>query len=73
MEQSHISRFTIEENVDLAEVVRMCPPNITGADFYGICSTAWLSAVRKLVESIGKGKKSSGLTKYYFPMWNIVQ
>ncbi|KAJ8936011.1 hypothetical protein NQ318_000669 [Aromia moschata] len=49
-------KFKLQKDVDLLEVVRMCPPNITGADFYGICSNAWLSAVRKLIEAVQAGQ-----------------
>lgn len=29
----------------------MCPVNITGADYYGLCADAWMSAVRKLIKT----------------------
>lgn len=49
-------RFNLSKDIDLSEVVRTCPTNITGADFYGICSNAWSSAVKRLITSIEEGK-----------------
>lgn len=30
-----------------------CPENITGADYYGLCSEAWMAAVRRLIKASG--------------------
>ncbi|KAJ8930076.1 hypothetical protein NQ314_017183 [Rhamnusium bicolor] len=49
-------KFRLNEDVDLARVVQICPDNITGADFYGICANAWTSAVRKLITTIQTGQ-----------------
>ncbi|KAK4873529.1 hypothetical protein RN001_015558 [Aquatica leii] len=43
-------KFKLDRSVNLEDVVKICPKNITGADFYGLCSVAWLSCVRKLIE-----------------------
>lgn len=50
------NRFNLSEDIDLSEVVRICPNNITGADFYGICSNAWSSAVKRLIKKIEEGR-----------------
>ncbi|KAF5297408.1 hypothetical protein FQR65_LT01339 [Abscondita terminalis] len=42
-------KFHLDRGVNLENVVKMCPKNITGADFYGLCSSAWLSCVRRLI------------------------
>lgn len=39
----------IEETVDL------CPQNFSGADFYGLCSGAWMSAVRRFIKDVEEG------------------
>lgn len=49
-------RFQFDDDVKLDEVVQLCPDNITGADFYGMCSNAWMSAARRLIAQIEKGK-----------------
>lgn len=53
----NICRFQLHPNVDLEKIVTMCPINITGADFYGICSSAWNCAVRRLICNIQQGIK----------------
>ncbi|XP_074026455.1 peroxisomal biogenesis factor 6 isoform X2 [Leptinotarsa decemlineata] len=48
-------KFSLSNDVNLIEVVKISPKNITGADFYGICSSAWSSAVRRLIKRIENG------------------
>lgn len=55
-------KFKLSDDVDLAEVVKVCPKNITGADFYGICSNAWLFATRRLIKRIEIGEISTEAT-----------
>jgi len=52
-------RFRLADDVKFKEVVHMCPQNITGADFYGICSNAWSFAAKRLIEEIEKGNMST--------------
>ncbi|XP_072375630.1 peroxisomal ATPase PEX6 [Diabrotica undecimpunctata] len=52
-------KFKLDDQVDLAEVVRVCPKNVTGADFYGICSNAWMFSVRRLIKKIESGDLSA--------------
>lgn len=32
-------------------IVELGPKNVTGADYYGVCSNAWMLAVRRLINS----------------------
>ncbi|CAG9763412.1 unnamed protein product [Ceutorhynchus assimilis] len=52
-------KFVLSKRVNLQEIVKNCPTNITGADFYGICSTAWSLAAKRLIEAIEKGASDS--------------
>nr|XP_023024987.1 peroxisome biogenesis protein 6-like [Leptinotarsa decemlineata] len=52
-------KFSLSNDVNLIEVVKISPKNITGADFYGICSSAWSSAVRRLIKRIENGEIDS--------------
>ncbi|KAK5640545.1 hypothetical protein RI129_011356 [Pyrocoelia pectoralis] len=54
-------KFRLADDVDLGGIVEICPTNITGADFYGLCSLAWSSSVRRLIETVEDGtlQKSS--------------
>ncbi|KAJ3662141.1 hypothetical protein Zmor_006500 [Zophobas morio] len=49
-------KFLLEENAVIDKTVKICPDNFSGADFYGICSGAWMSAVRRLISDIENGK-----------------
>lgn len=46
-----VFRFRLSPDVNLEEIVDLCPANITGADYYGLCSNAWMSAVRELLRN----------------------
>ncbi|XP_066256260.1 peroxisomal ATPase PEX6 isoform X2 [Euwallacea similis] len=52
--QALTRKFRLSEKVDLRKMVLKSPNNITGADFYGICSNAWCSAAKRLIETIKK-------------------
>lgn len=49
-------RFNISEEVKLEDVVNMCPNNISGADFYGICAESWMHAARRTIEECENGE-----------------
>lgn len=49
-------RFELSEDVKLDRVVKLGPKNVTGADYYGLCSNAWMSAVRRLITNTKNGK-----------------
>ena len=47
-------RVNLPENVNLGDVVDMCPENLTGADFYALCSNALLNAIkRQILQDLG--------------------
>lgn len=48
-------KFKLSEKVNLQNIVNTCPDNVTGADFYGICSNAWMTAACRLIKKIEKG------------------
>lgn len=43
-------RLKLADNYSLEQIVDICPNELSGADFYGICSGAWMSAVRRLIQ-----------------------
>lgn len=49
-------RFDFHDSVDLLEIAKRCPGRLTGADMYGLCSGAWMSAMKR--------HASSGNAKY---------
>ncbi|KAF2904257.1 hypothetical protein ILUMI_01922 [Ignelater luminosus] len=55
-------KFKLDEDMNLKEIIKMCPKNITGADFYGLCSNAWMSSVRQLIEN-NENEKLQNLTQ----------
>ncbi|KRT81407.1 AAA protein, partial [Oryctes borbonicus] len=54
--QALTRKFKLTGSTNLDEIVRMCPENISGADFYGLCSGAWMSAARHLIERVERGE-----------------
>lgn len=57
-------KFKLEKNgEELEHIVDFLPPNLTGADLYGICSDAWMIAVRKFVLENEKGLESREFEK----------
>lgn len=52
---AYINRFPLAEDVDLEEIVDKCPPHLSGADFYSLCSNAVIQRVEKNVEILEKG------------------
>ncbi|XP_064484978.1 peroxisomal ATPase PEX6-like [Ornithodoros turicata] len=55
-------KFNLSKDLDLEEVVQKCPPNLTGADLYSLCSGAMANATRKHIELLeaGVAEPSSG-------------
>ena len=39
----------------LEDVAALCPANLTGADFYALCSDAMLQSVKRKVELLEQG------------------
>ena len=50
-----VARFTLHADCDLAAVVESCPLNMTGADFYALCSDAMLNALKTQVKLLQQG------------------
>ncbi|KAK8785451.1 hypothetical protein V5799_008184 [Amblyomma americanum] len=48
-------KFRLAERLDLASVVEECPPNLTGADFYSLCSAAVVRATRRHIDQLEQG------------------
>ncbi|XP_015913294.2 peroxisomal ATPase PEX6 [Parasteatoda tepidariorum] len=56
-------KIPLDENVDLAKIIDQCPSNLSGADFYSLCSNAVILRVEKNVELVEKdGKKVEELS-----------
>lgn len=53
------SKFHLDEDVDLDAVARACPPRLTGADMYALCSGAMMAALREEIEELSKSEKGS--------------
>ncbi len=53
-------KFTMGSDVDLQEIAKKCPPRLTGADLYALCSDAWMVALKRKVASSGGGGGGSG-------------
>ena len=42
-------RFQLHADVDLGELSVRCPPRLTGADLYALCSDAWMTALKRVI------------------------
>lgn len=49
-------KFNVSKDLDLREVVKSCPPHLTGADFYSLCSGAMVNATRKRIRTLEAGE-----------------
>lgn len=45
-------KFRLDPGLDLRAIAQKCPLNLTGADFYALCSDAMLNAMSRKAESI---------------------
>lgn len=52
-------KFPLAADVDLEKIVEQCPPHLSGADFYSLCSNAVISRVEKNVEMLEKGDQKT--------------
>ena len=52
-------RFKLETGNLLERVSEKCPFNLTGADFYALCSDAWMNAVKKKIHLLDQGTRIS--------------
>jgi peroxin-6 len=49
----------MEKTLDLSMIAEKCPKNLTGADFYALCSDAMLNALKRKIfhiSFIGEGE-----------------
>ena len=44
------NRFRLSKEVNLGSIVECAEKGTTGADMYGLCSTAYMNAVQRLIE-----------------------
>ena len=51
------SKFRLGEDVDLGAVARACPPRLTGADMYALCSSAMMASLREEIEALSRGER----------------
>ena len=51
-----IFRFNLSPSCNLSNIVEKCPDNMTGADFYALCSDAMLNALKHEIHKIETGK-----------------
>ncbi|KAH8917086.1 AAA-domain-containing protein [Atractiella rhizophila] len=64
-------RFKLAEDVNLLLIAEKCPFNLTGADFYALCSDAMLQAMTRKAEAIERKvailqQNDSNLTEYRY-------
>lgn len=45
-------KFRVDPGLDLHAIAQKCPSNLTGADFYALCSDAMLNAMSRKAEGI---------------------
>lgn len=45
-------KFALAPSVNLMEIARMCPVNLTGADLYALCSDAMATAIKSQIQSL---------------------
>ena len=50
------NRFRLEPSVSLVDVLDHCPPQLTGADLYSLCSDAMTAALKRRVQDLEEGE-----------------
>ena len=53
-------RFHLDTHFRLEEFVTTCPENLTGADFYALCSDAMLHSIKRQIHSLEAGAYGVG-------------
>ena len=51
----YFSRFHLEADVDLDTFAEKCPSNLTGADYYALCSDAMLNTMKRKIKQLEAG------------------
>lgn len=54
-------RFKLEASVSLTDVLDCCPPQLTGADLYSLCSDAMMAALKRRVRDLEEGEPQAAL------------
>lgn len=49
-------RFQLEEDADLDALAEKCPSNLTGADYYALCSDAMLNTMKRKIQQLEAGE-----------------
>ncbi|XP_036763144.2 peroxisome biogenesis factor 6 isoform X2 [Manis pentadactyla] len=50
-------KFKLEPSVSLVTVLDRCPPQLTGADLYSLCSDAMTAALKRKVQDLEEGRE----------------
>uniref|UniRef100_A0A8B9H4C6 Peroxisomal ATPase PEX6 n=1 Tax=Astyanax mexicanus TaxID=7994 RepID=A0A8B9H4C6_ASTMX len=50
-----VRKFKVDPKVSLSDIVGRCPPQLTGADLYALCSDAMMSAIKRKILRISEG------------------
>lgn len=53
-------KFALETDVNLERVAEQCPPRLTGADLYALCSDSWMIALKRHVAAKESGEIIEG-------------
>ncbi|MGH0160970.1 UNVERIFIED_CONTAM: hypothetical protein FKN15_057770 [Acipenser sinensis] len=48
-------KFKVDSSVSLPDVIERCPPQLSGADIYALCSDAMMSAIKRKIRRIDEG------------------
>ncbi|MBN3274768.1 PEX6 factor, partial [Polyodon spathula] len=48
-------KFKVDSSVSLPDVIERCPPRLSGADIYALCSDAMMSAIKRKIRRIDEG------------------
>jgi peroxin-6 len=54
-------KFSLQNDVDFANIAKQCPPLLTGADMYGLCSRAWMTAFKRKVKQDPSDNSNTGV------------
>ncbi|KYR03143.1 AAA ATPase domain-containing protein [Tieghemostelium lacteum] len=60
--QALVRKFNLGETVDLRAIVESCPMNLTGADFYALCSDALANAMKERILKLQELIKTNQIT-----------
>lgn len=48
-------KFNLSPDVSLEKLVELCPPNLTGADFYALCSDTLIHSMNRCIQAMKMG------------------